>query len=145
MSQARNMHEGVLIGSSFMLVCLTYFLTLKMEAICPCEISVDFHRLYIPEDTTFRVHLLNKNNAIMSYWNQRGARIIHVEYYTLLNVVNCQKRFFRMLRKPTRLAARSIVRCILSSAPRAAREWVQIPLWHGYVYILFSVIVVLCR
>jgi hypothetical protein len=52
-SQARYKHE-VLLATFFMLVsCLAYFWTLKMEATCSCETSLDFQRTtqsYILED-----------------------------------------------------------------------------------------------
>jgi hypothetical protein len=43
---------------AFMLLsCSAYSSTVKMEAICSSEKSVDFERLYIPEDSTLHNHL----------------------------------------------------------------------------------------
>jgi hypothetical protein len=45
--------------TSMLVPCLAYSSTLKMEATCSSEMSVDFYRttrIYVPEDTTLHNH-----------------------------------------------------------------------------------------
>jgi hypothetical protein len=52
--------QGLCLPPAFTLVsCSAYSSTLKMEAICSCETSVDFQRntrRYIPKDSTLHNH-----------------------------------------------------------------------------------------
>jgi hypothetical protein len=60
--------SGALIRACFMISCLDYSWTLKMEAICSSELSVDFHRTtrrYIPATT---LHIHRSENLQLHTW-----------------------------------------------------------------------------
>jgi hypothetical protein len=66
-----QMISQALLATRFMLIsCLAYFLTMKMEAKCSFDMSVDIQqttRCYIPKCRTFHNHLrehLKKKNSV---------------------------------------------------------------------------------
>jgi hypothetical protein len=79
-SRARNQRESLMLclPPAFTLVsCSAYSSTLKKEAICSSETSVDFQRttrLYIPEDSTLHTH---RSEDLKSYIESRPY-IVHV-------------------------------------------------------------------
>jgi hypothetical protein len=72
------------------LSCMTYSSTLKMEAICSSEMSVDFQRAtrrYIPEDRNLHNHRRENlkihtamNVAIVLYYNIFHTNLYGIKY-----------------------------------------------------------------